>query len=231
MTKKSKKRGTYKSLENLWMAGATFTLFSTSVFQSFGKYADLIRQDKILFIQSSILALFTFALFVAYWIATHYELNLLSEYFDEDDMPRIMPKTYIVVVGLAILCGALIAVSHKILIYSIIIVSYNLFDLWGGWQVAKTLAPGLEKRLATDLNKDEREDLETIKSYYFSNPTLPRVVTLMFVNWVVVCLSLSYYYTNLMILRNIAYILIMVNIASGEVVIHYWRMKSIYKLK
>ena len=215
----------------LWTTGLALTLFAASAFQSWPKYTNLLKQDPFHFILSILLALFSFGLFVAYAIATHYELNILKDYLDEKDVPRVMPKTYLVVIGLAILFGALISVSDKLVIYSSIMVSYNLFDLWGCWQVAKQIGSPLEKKLAISQDKPYKQALQNIKYFYFGNPIFPRIVTIMFINWIVVCLSLAYFLTNNELLRNIGYIIILINIAVGEIIIHRWRAKSIYILK
>jgi len=233
MNESSKKRRTYESFTLLWTTGLAITLFATSAFQSWSKYTNILKQDLSHFILSILLALFSFCLFVAYAIATHHELILLKDYIyiDEDNVTRVMPKTYLVIIGLAILFGALIAVSDKLVIYSSIMVAYNLFDLWGGWQVAKQIGLLLEKKLAITQDEKYKHALQTIKHFYFGNPTLPRIVIIMFFNWIVVCLSLAYYLTNNELLRNIGYIIILINIAAGEIIIHRWRFKSIYKLR
>lgn len=187
--------------------------------------------DKVHFIFAVLLAIFSFGLLILYVIATHHELNLLNDYLGEDDIPRIMPKTYLVALGLAILFGALMSVTEKLLIYSIIMVSYNLFDFWGNWQVAKYIKLPLEKKLKASQDQELSQALQTIIDFYFGNPTLPRIVTIMFVNWIVVCLTLAYFYTNNEVLRNGGYALILVNIAVGEIVVHRWRFKTIYKLQ
>lgn len=227
----SKKRRIYDSLNSLWAITLALFLAALTLFLSWNKYASLMNTDKNLFILSSLLALLTFGLSIGYATATHYELNLLKDYIGEDSISRIMPKTYLVAFGLAILFAALISVTEKLIIYSIIMVSYNLFDLWGNWQVAHYLGPALDNKLKTTKNSKLKQDLQTINDFYFGNPTLPRVVTIMFMNWIVVCLALSYIFTKNELLRNGGYILLFVNITIGEIVIHYWRSKSIYKME
>jgi hypothetical protein len=231
MADHKRKRRPYDVLIIIWAAGLTITLFATAFFQSWDKFVRLFTVDRSHFFLSSSLAVTTFALFLVYIIASLHELTLLTDYLQESDTPRIMPKTYVVAFCLAIFYGVLLAVSDKILIFSAAIVTYNLLDLWGSWQIMQTLSPIIEKRLNSELESEERTAIETIHKFYFTNPWLPRIVTIMFVNWIAVSLSLCFYFTKNDAFRNIAYIVIMLNIIGGEIAIHYWRIKSIYRLK
>ena len=126
---------------------------------------------------------------------------------------------------LALFFGMLISISHLILIFSIIIVFYNLCDVWGGWQVSKTIRPLIDRKLAMDDCIEEKEIIKTLKLYYFGNPTLQRVITIMFCNWIAVCMSLIFYFDHNPLFRNIAYSLIILNIIISEIVIYLWRKK------
>lgn len=226
-----RKRGVYDSLSTLWAISLGLFLAVTTLSLSWNKYISLMQTDKDLFILSSLLALFSLGLFIAYATATNHELNLLKDYLSEGQIPRIMPKTYLAAFGLAILFGILISVTENLLVYSSIMVSYNFFDLWGNWQVSKHIGPAIDNKLKTAKSTKLKQDLQTINDFYFRNPTLPRIVTIMFMNWIVVCLALTYIFTKNELLRNAGYILLFVNIAIGEIVVHYWRFKSIYKLE
>ena len=223
-------RKQYDVLTLLWTAALAITFFTTSVLQSWTKYSELIEKDPWHFALSAMLALLSFGLFILYAIATHHELNLLYDYLKEDEVPRIMPRVYLVIFGLALVFGILIAVSDRIIIYSSILVAYNLFDLWGSWQVTRTVDHLVRIRLIGSLGQEEREAVETIRHYYLDHPTLPRIVTIMFCNWITVCLSLAYYFTGLPPYRISAYIVVILTIVIGEVVIHWWRATSIYKI-
>ncbi|MDH3997434.1 MAG: hypothetical protein OET90_01225, partial [Desulfuromonadales bacterium] len=212
MNKNHKNRRTYETLTLLWSTALTFTLFATSVFQSWDKFTALMHKDFIHFILSISLALLSVVLFFAYITATHHELNLLKDYINEDDVQRIMPKTYFTIFGLALLFGAFIAVSDKLLIYSSIMVIYNLFDIWGGWQVAKKLKNPIEKKLKESCDRYQTKSLQRIKAFYFEKPTIPRVVTLMFINWIVVCMSIAHYYSGNEYFRSLGYIIIITNV-------------------
>lgn len=162
--------------------------------------------------------------------ATHHELDLLRDYIGESEAPRIMPKTYIAVVLLALVFGLLITVSDKILWYSLVLVTYNLADLWGSWQVARILDPMIRRADAKALDSDDRRAVETIRHFYFDNPPLPRIVTMMFFNWVAVCCALSFRFTGLPVYRNAAYVIVLATTIGGGIVIQWWRARSIYTL-
>jgi len=142
-----------------------------------------------------------------------------------------MPKTYIVIILLALVFGVLVATSDRILLYSSVLVVYNLADLWGGWQVARMLDPMLKRVEAKDLDPEDRVAIDTIRGFYFGYPTLPRIVTMMFFNWIAVCFALSFRFTGQSSYRTTAYIIVLLTMISGETVIQWWRMRSIYKLK
>ena len=114
-TKKSKQ---YDVLALLWVAGIAITFFVASALQSWGKFSLLYESDKLHFALSIGVALMTFSLFVGYAVATHHELSLLRDYIGESEAPRIMPKTYIAVVLLALVFGLLVTISDKILCQS-----------------------------------------------------------------------------------------------------------------
>lgn len=225
------KKKIYESLNIMWTLaiGITFTLLAT--FLAWDKYINLMRSDIHLFILSALLAALTLGLFFAYAIATRHELNLLNYYIGEDYFTIVGPKTYLIGFALALLFSVLIALSTNLIAYSIVMVSYNLFDLWANWTVAENIGPAIEKKLHEEQNEELRQPIHVLKSFYFDNPTIPRIVTIMFVNWIVICLALSYYFTGNELLRNCGYIILLINIASGEIVVHYWRWRSIYKLK
>jgi len=230
MTVAKRKPRTVESLNLLWGAAIALTLFSVSFFLSWAEFRALYDSDRIYFAVSTGLALVTFALFCAYVIATHTEIILLNQYLGEEAIPRVKPKVYLITFGLAILFGALIALSRNLLTYSAVMVGYNLFDLWGNWEVARQIGPPIEKKLQSRLDGEAKHGLLTLRDFYFRNPTIPRVVTIMFVNWIVVCLALSHYFTNDTSFRNLGYGLLLANIVVGEAVIHFWRWRSIYRL-
>ena len=175
-----------------------------------------------------LLALVTFFLFFVYIMATHHELHLLNYQIGDNAIPLMKPSIYVVSFGLAILFSALFASCRNLLVYAAIMVVYNLFDLWGNFEVLKKIGPPLEKKLALAKTQAEREPLQTLRSFYFERPTLQRIVTIMFMNWVVVCLGLVFLLTRDASFRNAGYVLLMLNIIGGEVVVHTWRARSIY---
>jgi hypothetical protein len=228
--RRRRKAKQYEILNLLWGTGIAMMFFVASVLQSWHKFAELFAKDQLHFWLSVVVAVVSFSLFIAYAVATHHELNLMRDYLGETDAPRIMPKTYIVVVLLALVFGALVTVSDKILLYSMILVTYNLADLWGNWQVARMLAPIIRRAEARNLDQEDRRAVETMRDFYFQNPTLPRIVTMMFFNWAAVCLAVSFHFTGLPAYRNASYALVLLTTIGGEAVIQWWRFRSIYKL-
>ena len=210
--KKSFKNNPYKTYMMLWTLGLSFVFFTAAIIQSWSKFSDIYKLDFIHFILSVSLSIVTFFLFISYSIQTYRELNLLNDYLDGNFSPRVKSRTYLTIIFLALFFGILISISHLILIFSIIIVFYNLCDVWGGWQVSKTIRPLIDRKLAMDDCIEEKEIIKTLKLYYFGNPTLQRVITIMFCNWIAVCMSLIFYFDHNPLFRNIAYSLIILNL-------------------
>lgn len=231
MNKKTKKPHIFESLNTLWATAMAITLAAASVSLSWNEFVALMQVDQIHFILSTLLAAATFGLFCAYTIATHAELNMFNDYLGEDVIPRIKTRIYVITFALAILFGTLIALSRNLLAYSVVMVVYNLFDIWGNWEVARHIGPPIESNLKTTQDAKQKEALQIMKEFYFGNPTIPRIVTILFSNWIVVSLALSHFLTDKEFLRTYGYVLLLTNIAIGELVIHRWRWHSIYKLR
>lgn len=230
MIKTQRRPRTVESLYVIWGASVALTLFAVSSFLSWPEFRTLYASDRLHFALSASLALITFALFCAYVMATFNEINVLNQFIGEDPIPRVKPKVVLIAFGLAILFGALIALSRELIAYATITVCYNLFDLWGNWEVARQIGPPIQRKLQEKRNNDFKQGLRTLQDFYFRYPTIPRVVTIMFVNWIVVCLALSYYFTGDNTYRTLGYSLLLANIVIGEIVIHYWRWRTIYRL-
>jgi hypothetical protein len=230
MSKNPKMPRIFESLNALWGIAMAITLAAASVSLSWSEFAALLRVDHVHFILSTLLAIVTFGLFCAYAIATHSELNLFNDYLGESVIPRVKPRIYVLTFALAILFGTLIALSRNLLAYSAVMVTYNLFDLWGNWELGRHIGPPLEKQLQAEQNEEQKEALQIMKDFYFGNPTLPRIVTIMFVNWIVILLALAHIHTGTEVLRTSGYVLLLANITLGEIVVHRWRWRSIYKL-
>ena len=92
------------------------------------------------------------------------------------------------------------------------------------------LEPMIKRAETRSLNPVHRDAIETIRHFYFDNPTLPRIVTMMFFNWVAVCLAILFQFTGLPMYRNAAYVIVLATTIGGETVIQWWRARSIYKL-
>jgi len=199
--------------------------FTASTIQSWRKFSEIYYIDRIHFFFSIFLAIVAFSLFIIYAIETYRELNLLNDYLDAKLSPRVKSKTFLTILILAIFFGILISTSHLIIAYSLILVTYNLFDLWGGWQVSKAIKPLIEKKLKKEVHNEEREIVTALYDYYFNNPTSQRVVTIMFFNWGAVCIGIIFYFLQETLYRNIAYLLIISNVIIGEIIIYIWRRK------
>ncbi|MEW5924032.1 MAG: hypothetical protein AB1746_08600, partial [Candidatus Zixiibacteriota bacterium] len=218
----------YQTLNMLWAAGMAITFFLAALIPSWEKYTRLFSVDFVLFLESSILGLITFILFLRYAIASHHELTMLEEYLNGSTAPRVKAKTYLVIFLLAVFFGFLISYTDSLEIYTSVYLLYILFDLWGGWQVQVILRPLIDKRLAGNISEKDRKIIIEIEKFYFKHPVLQRIVTLMFVNWIVICLAIIAYMTtneNLSFLRNLGYILLIANIIWGEILIFLWRYK------
>ena len=126
---------------------------------------------------------------------------------------------------LALVFGILIAISHLIILYTALIILLNLTDLWGGWQGRQKITPVFEKKLSRPLSANQREVIRIIRDHYLGNPTLERVATIMFVNWVAFSVALVGHYENRPMLRDVAYVIVILNIAVGEYFIHRWRKR------
>ncbi len=226
------KNNPYKTYIALWGIGLTFVFFVASTIQSWSKFLEIFEVDKLHFFLSLTLAIVCFILLIIYSIETYKELNLLNDFLDGKRASRVQSKTYLTVIAIAIFFGALISITHMIIVFSIVIVFYNLFDIWGGWQVDKNIRPLIESKLK-EKNEQEVENIViAIKNFYFKNPTMQRDITIMFVNWIAISFSIVFYFTSENMYRNIAYTIIITNIIIGEIIIYYWRRKRdkiIYK--
>jgi|ERR1041385_7914434 hypothetical protein len=232
MAKKLPNRRVVDDLNVLWGSTMGVTAFAGALVFSYSDFVALYRTASILhFSLCVLLALATFCLFFSYVIATQIEIKLLRDYLGESSFGRLKPKYYVICFGLAVLFGALIASSHKLLAYAGIMVIYNLFDFWGNWEVLKKIESAIDRKLHGRLDNSAAKAITIMRGFYFDNPTLPRIVTIMFVNWIVVCLALVELITHDVRWEDAGYLLIVINIVVGETVIYAWRTRSIYKLE
>ena len=224
-----KKRNTSPSqtLRYVSAIGLTMVVAVVSLLGSFKQFEELLKHDTLHFGESVGLVILSIGLFLQYWWNSSYELDMLTEHLGELNTPRIKIQTYIVIICLGIFFGILISFSHKILIYCVFIIVYSLFDLWGSWQVLKSIAPLIKKRLGVEKLDQERRIIETIHEYYFSNPTLQRIVTIMFFSWIAFAFALLAIYekSSSRILQFVAYLTIGLNIVVSELIITIWRRR------
>jgi hypothetical protein len=229
--RKRRELKTAETLNYLWAAGLAITLAVAFGIYTLSRYGDLVRENKRLLVSALALSATTMLLFARYLTSTHHELGLLEEYLSPTSAPRIGPSVYYNIFLLAILFGVLIAVSHLLLIYSALIILLNLADLWGGWQGKGKISPVFDKKLAQSLSPRDRKIIEIIRHHYLENPTLERVATMMFFNWMAFSLALVAYYQRINWPRDLAYLIVILNILVGEFIIHRWRTRRDRKLK
>ena len=199
---------------------------------SFSEYEQMFELDKLHFFESVGLGLITCGLLLQYWWNSSYELDMLTDYLEEEVTLRIKIKTYCVIIFLAIFFGILISFSHKILIYCMGIIIYSLLDVWGTWQLGKTIEPLIKKR-SEKSNGEERKTIETIYDYFFKNPYVQRILTIMFVNWIAFTLALIARYEKSLsrTLEFSAYVIVGLNIIVSELIITKWRRKRNVNLR
>lgn len=216
-------RKTAETLNYLWAAGLAITLAVAFGIYALNRYGELGRENVYLLARALALSVTTVVLFVRYLTATHHELGLLQEYLSGPSAPRIDPSAYYNVFLLAVVFGVLIAMSHLILVYSALIIVFSLLDYWGGWQGRRKITPLFDKKLSQHLSERERKIVEIIRHHYLGNPSLGRVTIMMFFNWVAFSLALVAHYERIERCRDLAYLIVILNIVVGEFVIHRWR--------
>ena len=222
---KKSKRKTAETLNYLWAAGLAITLAVAFGIYTLNKYGDLVYGNVRFLAWTLALSAATVLLFTRYLTACHHELSLLEEYLGASSAPRVDPGVYYNVFLLAVVFGVLIAMSHLIMVYSALIIIFNLADLWGGWQGEQKIKPLFEKKLSQHLAPTERKIIEIIRYYYLGNPTLERVATVMFVNFIACSSALVAHFTGILWWRDLAYLIVILNICVGELVMYRWRRR------
>ena len=222
---KKKETKIYETLNLLWATGLTVAFSIAAIIFSWGKYVELYKADFYHFVSSAILGACAIVLFARYVIATHYELTMLSVYLNGSSAPRAKPPVYVMMLLLSIALGCAMATTDKIYLYSGIMSIMGLTDIWGSRYLIKTIDPLISKKLAHEKDSSRREIINAIRDYYISNPTLERGITLMYVNWIVVCLGIIYYFSNNVFIRHSAYVVAIANFIGGEIVISIWRRR------
>lgn len=221
----AKNRKAVETLNILWGAGIAITLAVAFGIYSWSKIEGLGQQDYRLLVETLVLLATTVILFVRYLSATHYELGMLSDYLNGSSAARISPSVYYAIFSLALFFGSLIATAHIIIIYSSIVLAYSLVDMWSGWLVRRNIVPLIERKKSQHLPVGEREIVKIIKDYYLGNPMFERAATMMFVNWIGFSLALVFHFTKITWCRDLAYGFVILNMLTGEYIIHRWRRK------
>ncbi len=215
----------YKTYLALWGTGFAFVFFIASPTQTWSKFLEIFKLDKVHFFLSLSLAIVCLFLSIIYFIITYRELNLLNDFLDLNLAPRVQSRTYFLLIFIPILLGILLSTTHTIMIFSIIIVFYNLFDTLGGVLLDKNIRSLVELKLREKNQQEIRNILIAIKNYYLKSPIIRRNIIIMFINGIAVSFSATFYFTNETLYRDIAYLIVISNIVFGEVVIHSWRRK------
>lgn len=222
--RKRRERQAAETLNYLWAAGLAITLAVAFGIYTLNRYGDLVRENKRLLASALALSVSTAVLFVRYLTSTHHELGLLEEYLSPTSgTPRVGPSVYYNVFILSVSFGVLIAVSHLILVYCGLMIILNVADFWGGWQGKRNIMPLFDKKLSQRVSPKNRQIIEIMRCHYLGNPTLERVATIMFFNWVAFSLALVAHYESLEWCRDLAYVIVILNILVSEVVMYRWR--------
>jgi hypothetical protein len=226
MMNKFRETSPSKTLQYLSAGAFMIVLFVAALIASWNKYVEMFEHDQLHFFESAILALLTFGLFIRYWIACNDELSMLTYYLDEPPTLRVKSKTYAVIILLAIFFGILMSSADRIIVYAALIVTYSLLDMWGSWQVLRAIEPLIDHKLAT-AEGDQRKIVLYIRKYYFSNPTLQRIVTIMFASWIALVFAIMARYEKerSVSYEAVAYSILILNIVISEAVIALWRKK------
>jgi hypothetical protein len=224
MTKGTRRRAAVATMNTLWAAALGIVLAIVFGFYSINKYGELSQGGLHFLVILLALFLTTILLFARYLTATHHELDLLADYVDGSSL-RVGRSVYYSVFLLAGVFGALIAWSHLILVYTAVLLVYNIADLWAAWLVRQNITPLFQKKLSQHISLEEREIVGVIQSYYLGNPTLERAASLMFADWIGFSFALAFHYTKIVWYRDLAYLIVILNLLAGEYVIYRWRSK------
>ena len=190
--------------------------------------------DKIHFGSAIFLLLLTLILFFRYLTTPHYEMGVVAKYLDRSAVPAVRPKVYYLISSLAISFGILLSVSDNVLLFSAVMVHFNLVDMWANWEVNKELRRLIDPKLTDGRDSVSKEIVQILDRYYFENPILPRIAAILFVNWIAVSLAVVAFYEDeslSIILRNTAYAVLYSNIIASEIVISRWRKKRDLNIK
>lgn len=219
-------RSVSQTLVLLWGIGLTVSFAVAALILGWSSFLDLLRRDPKLFFESILLAVTTFALFVMYAVATHSEIDLLKEYLDESSLDRPRHRVYYTIVLLGVFFGLLIALTRYIIPYLILMLLYDLTDLWGGRQVRVAVLRLIDQELRQRKpTESERKVLDHLHRFYAERPTFERIATVMFVNWIALTLAIvsALAANEWAWLRELAFAIAIINIIVAEAVIFRWR--------
>jgi len=151
------------------------------------------------------------------------EMNILKKYF----FKYIPQQPYQVAVWTVMFClvlGLLGKFSDRIVVCSAIFAIYGLGDIWG-----QKIRNNQLKDVLRKMGKDKYEETPTqvIKSFYLERPQLERSASIMFFSFVGLMLAQASLFNESTLkgkwLECSAYLVVILNIAIGEIVIYRWR--------
>jgi hypothetical protein len=187
-----------------------------------------LNQFPILHLSIVLLAL-VILLIIQWMSANHGEMEMLQHYFG--DVVSLVPsEAYFIVAGIAFLLGIMGYFSNNIMVFSGMFASYNLLTVWGSWIVNERCKEMLAKAKSIGNLSDARQhDLEAIERYYLKRPHYPRLMTIIFVSFSSLVISLVARLHAGMPLETyfiiIAYVVMILNIVVSEIAVTIWRIK------
>lgn len=216
--KYNKKADMQKSLDFIIYIGTAIYVLGIGIaFASLEKLITIFKQDKVEGILIVFLLISTIGWGIFYLYTAHNELELLSRFFNVKKISRIKPIVYFIVVFMTITFALLIGFPYNLLIYCILAIIFEIFDIWGATIIHKNLYLEYIAEIGEkDNKKDERK---IIVDFYIKNPTFLRT-TLILVSFFVALIILIQY-TN----KYISYIIMILTIICGNVLIQLWRSK------
>lgn len=180
-----------------------------------------------------------FALAIVWVMATLNELRLWKKYLVN---PLNKQRVIFLIIGLAFLLGGMLAIVHKVVLITLVISIYFLFNYWTQWESNDQFAAGLEQTRREQAEREEKgqvdpaekRTLEILEHYWLHLPQLARITTLMFVALIAFSFALSGWmqpHPQQDRFYLIAYTLLVLDILVGEIVIGIWRNKRDTELR
>lgn len=213
------------TLKNIWNIAIGVTLSIVTFALSKDKIIELYGADKIHFISTVTLSVLALVEFFIYMISTGREMTILDNYINADSIPRLRPRVLLTILAISIAFGFLIVFSHNILIFSICLIIFNVFDNLGEIQISGYTRERIIEERTKAKDKKVKKCLDALERYF----DLHRIFLIQFIsstaNWIALCFSLIFYFTNDESYRIIATIIIVLNLIISELVVNSNRIK------